>query len=92
MGGDDEFDFCVSPLTTLDVTALIALTVRLACGAALDVFELLDRDRAELTVRVGSLDERLGHAITTIAEQLAASTVPEVQRALDVIHRRNNVE
>jgi hypothetical protein len=86
--GEDHFGFKVTPLSTLDVTTLIALSVRLACGAAVDVFEVLGTDSGAMARRSSSLDSLLQRSVAEMAQQLDASSSPEIQRALDVIRRR----
>ena len=86
--GEDDFVFKVTPVSTLDLPTLIALSVRLACGAAVDVFDVLGTDSGVLARRSSSLDSILQVSLAEIAEQLDANPAPEIQRALAVIRRR----
>ncbi|MEQ1698715.1 MAG: DUF5677 domain-containing protein [Ilumatobacteraceae bacterium] len=88
VGDEIEFHFQVTPVATLNVEQLIALTVRMACGAAVDVFPLIGSDDAELDVVSGSLDARLGSTLAVMQDDLAASADAITQRALAVLHSR----
>lgn len=86
---EEAVTFNVSPTEPFDVEMLIALTVRLACGAALDAFELLGIDPAELALNVAQLDASLTETNAAITAALESNPAVEVQRALDEIRRRS---
>lgn len=88
VGDEIKFQFRVTPAAAMDVDQLLALTVRMACGAAVDVFPLIGSDQAELDAVSGSLDARLGSTLAAIHDDLAASTDALTQRAIVVLHSR----
>ncbi len=85
---EDEVMFKVSPTEPFDVTVLIALTTRFACGAGLDVFEVLGLDSAALVELTNVLDQKLADQMATINGELVSSPTPEVQRALEELRQR----
>lgn len=85
---EEEAVFRVSPTESFDVIVLVALATRLACGAGLDVFDVLGVDSAALRDLTNALDQKLAVQMTTITAGLVASSAPEVQRALEELHRR----
>lgn len=88
---DEEATFKVSPTEPFDVVVLTALTTRLACGAGIDVFELLGVDTSVLRTRTRALEELLGNAMVRLNSQLTANPAPEVRRALEELQRRADV-
>ena len=85
---EEEAVFRVSPTEPFDVIVLIALTTRFACGAGLDVFDLLGLDSAALRQLTNALDRKLADQMTTLSAELESSPAPEVQRALEELRRR----
>jgi hypothetical protein len=85
---EDEAVFRVSPSEPFDVTVLIALTTRFACGAGHDVFDLLGVDSAPLEELTDALDQKLADRMGVLDSELEASSAPEVQRALEEVRRR----
>jgi RecA/RadA recombinase len=49
---------------------------------------LLDHDSAALRDLTNALDEKLAHRMGVITDELASSSAPEVQRALEEVRRR----